>query len=75
MIPIPTETLDRLVEEYVPQDLFHFCAREIHDAATTALRILGEPSLVPEDGWNIFSRMIVIVRAILDRAVTNLTVP
>jgi hypothetical protein len=66
MIPIPPEDIALLVQKYVPEDIFQFCAPDVHHAATSALYQLGNPKLEPTNAWNIFAQVLPLTLDAID---------
>ncbi|PVG01305.1 hypothetical protein CPB86DRAFT_676292, partial [Serendipita vermifera] len=61
LIPIPAEDIDMMVQQYVPDNIFHFCLPEIHTMATSALFWLGNLVLEKTNAWAIFMQVLSIV--------------
>ncbi|CAG8511907.1 3469_t:CDS:2 [Acaulospora colombiana] len=61
LIPVTPEVIADLVQQYVPENIFHFCPPDMHHAATSALLQLGNPTLMSDNAWDVFEAILPVV--------------
>lgn len=54
LISVDEESVDNLLEEYTPLDLFKFTSEDIDHLASTAYSSLGKPLLNVFTAWHVF---------------------
>lgn len=58
LIPIPSEDIDILIEEHVPDDLLSVLGKDVEDFCKGLWVGIGAPKLTAKHGWAIFADLL-----------------